>query len=128
MAKRELNLDITPAVERALSEMLILLHHFGNRRGVPAKALALKLWPHSPSWVHNRKPGVAYRQEGRGATYAASNMIVRLVRMGLAEPAEEGYRLTGAGVVGGLEAKQAEEQKEARRRKRQEAKWDKEYP
>lgn len=118
MTKRELNLDITPAVERALGAMLRLLHRYGSRRGVPAKALALDLWPHSTSWIHNRKPGVSYRQEGKGATYAATNMLIRMVRMGLAEEAEEGYRLTGKGVVDSLLAARRAEEAELRKARR----------
>ena len=110
--KRELNLDITPAVERALSAMLVLLHHYGSRRGVPAKSLALKLWPNSPGWTANRD--AAMRQNGKGPTYAATNMIVRLQRMGLAEPAEAGYRLTGRGVLQSIDAKQKQDEKAAR--------------
>lgn len=102
MKKRELNTDPTDFVIRGLGEMLVLLQIYGARRGVPAKALAMKLWPRSTGWTNERS--LSLRHRGKGLTYAATNLLVRLQRMGLAEEAAEGYRLTGQGLITALDA------------------------
>lgn len=114
--KRPLNTELTPFVERGLSEMLVLLHRYGNRRGVPPKALAMRLWPNSPSWTNERD--LSLRHRGKGAVYAATNLLIRMQRMGLAEPAEEGYRLTGKGVLDSLLASRRAEEAELRKARR----------
>lgn len=112
--KRELNLEPTDFIIRGLGEMLRLLHRYGSRRGVPAKALAMALWPHSPGWTN-------LRHKGKGPTYAATNLLIRMVRMGLAEEAEEGYRLTHNGVMTSLEGLNDKAQREKRKREREKA-------
>ena len=117
MAKRELNLDVTESVEKALGIMLQLLHTYGSRKGVPAKALAIKMWPTSPGWVNQKD--ASYRHKGKGPVYAATNMMVRLERMKLAERTESGgYRLTGSGLITTLEADKREREYQDRKKAR----------
>lgn len=116
--KRELNLEVTEAVEKALSAMLLLCHRYGTKNGVPAKALALKLWPHSTGWTNEK--ALSLGQKGRGPTYAATNMLVRMVRMNLAKRLENGhYILQGPGLIAALEAQKKLEEAERRRRQRE---------
>lgn len=101
MSKRELNLEPTTFIIRGLGEMLRLLHRYGKKNGVPAKALARALWPNSTGWTNEK--GLSLGLKGRGPTYAASNLLVRMTRMGLVEKAENGYRLTGDGLLKAIE-------------------------
>lgn len=99
---RELNLEPTDFVIRGLGEMLRLLHRYGRKNGVPAKALAKALWPHSTGWTNEK--GLSLGLKGRGPTYAAANLLVRMERMSLVEKTDSGcYTLTGDGLLQAIE-------------------------
>ena len=101
-SKRELNLEPTDFVIKGLGEMLRLLHRYGRRNGVPPKALAMALWPTSHGWVNAK--GLSLKHKGKGPVYAATNLLVRMQRMNLVEPAGSGYRLTDQGLLTALDS------------------------
>lgn len=101
-SKRELNTEPTDFVIKGLGEMLRLLHRYGSKNGVPPKALAMALWPTSHGWTNAK--GLSLRHKGKGPTYAATNLLIRMQRMNLAEPAANGYKLTDQGLLTALDS------------------------